>query len=53
MEENGFNKTTVDHYVSVKKFTDDNFLILLLYVDDMLIVGQDKSKINKLKEESK
>ncbi|KAL6327382.1 hypothetical protein AAG906_019072 [Vitis piasezkii] len=30
---------------------DGNFIILLLYVDDMLIVGQDTSKISKLKSE--
>jgi len=39
MEENGFNKTISDHCVFIKKFIDGNFLILLLYVDDVLIVG--------------
>ena len=33
----------------VKKFPDGNFIILLLYVDDMLIVGQDSKKIDELK----
>ena len=32
-----------------KKCSDDDFIILLLYVDDMLIVGHDASKIDKLK----
>ena len=33
----------------VRKFPNDKFLILLLYVDDMLIVGQDASMIGNLK----
>ena len=46
-----YNKTTCDHYVFTRKFYDDNFIILLLYVDDMLIIGHDSSKIDKLKRE--
>ena len=38
MENHGFNKTKYDYCVFVKKFDDNNFIILLLYVDDMLIV---------------
>jgi len=30
-------KTTSDHCVFVRKFSDDDFIILLLYVDDILI----------------
>ena len=33
----------------VKNFLDGKFIILLLYVDDMLIMGQDFTMINKLK----
>ena len=33
----------------VKRYNDGNFLILLLYVDDMLIVGKDTKKIGSLK----
>ena len=33
------------------RFPDDKFIILLLYVDDMLIVGQDADMIQKLKRE--
>uniref|UniRef100_A0A3Q7HM46 Reverse transcriptase Ty1/copia-type domain-containing protein n=1 Tax=Solanum lycopersicum TaxID=4081 RepID=A0A3Q7HM46_SOLLC len=33
------------------EFSDNNFIILLLYVDDMLIVGQDKELIAKLKKD--
>jgi hypothetical protein len=51
MVEHGYDKTTSDHCVFVKKFSDGEFIILLVYVDDMLIVGRDISKIDKLKEE--
>ena len=40
-----------DYCIFVKKFGDNDFVILLLYVDDMLIVGQDASKIDNLKKE--
>ncbi|KAG8481286.1 hypothetical protein CXB51_026104 [Gossypium anomalum] len=33
------------------RFSGDDFIILLLYVDDMLIVGQNASRIEKLKQE--
>ena len=51
MENHGFNKTMCNHYVFVKKFGDNDFIIFLLYVDDMLIVGQDGSKIDYLNKE--
>ena len=35
----------------IKKHFSDDFIILLLYVDDMLIIGHDTSKIEKLKKE--
>ena len=44
----GYHKTLADHCVFVKKFEGGDFLILL-YVDDMLIVGRDQSKIRMLK----
>ena len=43
-------KTTSDHCVFVRKFSNDDFIILLLYVDDMLIVGKNVSMIDRLKE---
>ena len=49
MTDQGYHKTQVDHCVFVKKFEGGDFLILLLYVDDMLIVGQDQDKIRMLK----
>lgn len=40
-----YNKTSFDHCIFVKKFLNVKFLILLLYVDDMVIVGHDKNEI--------
>ena len=40
MCDQGYHKTTLDHCVFVIKFSNDDFIILLLYVDDMLIVGK-------------
>ena len=51
MTDHGYSRTTSGHCVFVKKYPDGNFIILFLYVDDMLIVGQDTSKISKLKSE--
>ena len=45
MVDHDFNKTQVGHCVFVKKYDGGDLLILLLYVDDMLIVGQDLTKI--------
>ena len=47
----GYKITTSDHCVFTIKFSDDDFFILLLYVDDMLIIGHDSSKIGRLKGE--
>ena len=47
----GYTKTDADHCVYVKTFPGDKFIILLLYVDDMLIVGQDAKMIGDLKKE--
>ena len=49
MLEHGFHKTQVHHCVFIKRYDDGDFLILLLYVDDMLIVRQDTRKIASLK----
>ena len=32
-------KIIVDHCVFIKRYKDGNFIFLLLYVDDMLIIG--------------
>ena len=46
----GHQRTTADSCVYFKQFPGEKFIILLLYVDDM-IVGQDREQISKLKEE--
>ena len=44
-----YKRTFTDPCVYVRRFPNDKFIILLLYVDDMLIVGQDADMIQKLK----
>ena len=44
-------KIMSDHYIFVKKFSNNDFIILLLFVDDMLIIGHDASKIDNMKKE--
>ncbi|KAD6119896.1 hypothetical protein E3N88_11167 [Mikania micrantha] len=51
MGEQGYRKTTSDHCVFFQRFGDDDFIILLLYVDDMLIVGKNADRILQLKKE--
>ena len=51
MCEQGYRKTTSGHCVFVRKFSNDDFIILLLYVDDMLIVRKNVSRIDRLKEQ--
>ncbi|CAH9096206.1 unnamed protein product [Cuscuta epithymum] len=49
MGEQNYRKTTSDHCVFFQRFGDDDFIILLLYVDDMLIVGKNAERITQLK----
>ena len=49
IENQGYKKTSSYHCVFFQKLSDDDFIILLLYVDDMLIVGKNKSRITVLK----
>ena len=51
MMSHGYNITTSDHFVFTRKLSDDEFIILLLYVGDMLIIGHDSSYIDRLKRE--
>lgn len=46
-----YKRTTLDHCVFVKRLSNGDFIILLLYVDDMLIIGHDANTIEKLKGE--
>ena len=51
MGEQGYNRCSTDHCVFFQRFSGDDFIILLLYVDDILIVGKNVSRIAKLKKE--
>ncbi|GKV53845.1 hypothetical protein SLEP1_g60358, partial [Rubroshorea leprosula] len=51
MMSHGYQRTNADPCVYIRLFPNGNFIILLLYVDDMLILGQDVEKICRLKEE--
>ena len=44
----GFKRCEADYCCYVKSF-DNSYIILLLYVDDMLIVGSSTEEINNLK----
>ena len=50
MYRTGFKRCEADHYFYVK-FFDNSYIILLLYVDDMLIVGSSTKEINNLKKQ--
>ncbi|CAM8982594.1 unnamed protein product [Rhodiola kirilowii] len=51
MEKQGYQKTTSDHYVFHQRFGVDDVVILLLYVDDMLIVGRNAERIARLRQQ--
>jgi hypothetical protein len=51
MLEHGFKILEVDHCVYIKRYGQEKYIILLLYVDDMLVIGHDKNMINKLKKD--
>ena len=50
MKSSGFLRCQADHCCYVKNL-GNSFIILLLYVDDMLIAGGSKRDIDKLKGE--
>ena len=49
MVEHDFHKTQVDHCVFVKRYDRGDFLILLQYIDDLLIIGEEPMKNRSLK----
>lgn len=51
IKNHGFNKTMCDYCVFVRKFGNNDFIILLFCVDDILIFGQNVNKIGNLKKE--
>ncbi|GJV18873.1 retrovirus-related pol polyprotein from transposon TNT 1-94 [Tanacetum coccineum] len=44
-----YNRLHADPCAYFKRFGNNDFIILLLYVDDMLVAGPNKDRINKLK----
>lgn len=46
-----FKRTEADPCVYVRRYPNGRFIVLLLYVDDMLIVGQDAEMITTLKKD--
>lgn len=49
MIKNGFTKSEFDLCVYFKKLNEDNYIYLLFYVDDMLLVSKNMSNIYQLK----
>ena len=45
MLKHGFKKSHVDNYLYTKKDEDGNPIIVVVYVDDMLLVGKKKSTL--------
>nr|GEW42722.1 retrovirus-related Pol polyprotein from transposon TNT 1-94 [Tanacetum cinerariifolium] len=45
----GYNRLHADPFAYFKRFGNNDFVILLLYVDDMLVAGPNKDRISKLK----
>ena len=41
----GYNRLSSDHCAYYKRFEDNNFIILLLYVDDMLVADPNKDRV--------
>jgi hypothetical protein len=50
MQRHGYNKCNADHCCYFKRF-ESSYIILLLYVDDMLVAGPDMDEIKKLKKQ--
>ena len=48
MCELGYHRCHSDHYVYFKKLDNGSYIILLLYVDDMLVAGSNMQHINDL-----
>ncbi|KAL8092162.1 hypothetical protein AgCh_034456 [Apium graveolens] len=48
MMKNGYTRSVMDHCCYFKQF-DSSYIILLLYVDDILIAGSNMREINRLK----
>ena len=49
MSEQGYTRCHSDHCVYLKRKNDGSYIILLLYVDDMLVARSNMQEINVLK----
>ena len=49
MVSQNFTRSEYDHCVYFKKLANDMFIILVLYVDDMLVASKSMFEINRLK----
>ena len=49
MSEQGYTGCHSDHCVYLKRQNDGSYIILLLYVDDLLVAGSNMQEINALK----
>ena len=49
MKKQGYNRCQYDHYVYLKRLDNGRYIILLLYVDDMLVARSKMKDINVLK----
>ena len=49
MDKHDFKKILIDYCVFVKKYVGGDFIILFLYVDDMLIFGTNLLVVNETK----
>ena len=47
--EQGYSRCHSDHCVYFKRLDDGSYIILLLYVGDMLVAGSNMQEINMLK----
>ena len=49
MHEHGYSRCYLDHCVYFKRLDGDSYIILCLYVDDMLVAGSNMNHIKGLK----
>lgn len=49
LQEIGFSKCVSEHGVYIRNETDSDFLLICLYVDDLLVTGSDKKEIDQIK----
>jgi ATP-binding cassette subfamily B (MDR/TAP) protein 1 len=51
MGEQGYKRCSSEHCVFIQRFLGDDYIILFLYVHDILIAGKNVSKISRLKKD--